>query len=82
MDEKNEQQDQPAFDWDQAFQDMLGESEEDKLSFIEGTLKLYSNPQGFEFHFKGDGGRTWAYPLTDGQAAELSLTIMTVIANR
>ncbi len=85
MDEQHEEQQgeqHEGIDWDAAFKDMLSGSGEEPVDFIQGELKLYSTSQGFEFHFKGDGGKLWAYPLTDIQAAELALTIMAVIGNR
>ncbi len=70
-----------GIEWDQEFKDMVS-GEKDDFAFIEGELKLYSTAQGFEFHFKGHEGKTWAYSITDTQAATLALTIMAVMGNR
>lgn len=77
MDEQHE-----GLDWDAAFRDMMNGDTEDDIRIISGELKLYSvSSGGFELHFH-DGSSTWSYAFNDTQAAELALTIMSVIANR
>ncbi len=80
MDEQHDEQ--PGIDWDAAFKDMMNGDTEDDIRIIPGKLKLYSvSSGGFELHFH-DGSSTWSYAFSDTQAAEMALTIMSVIANR
>lgn len=82
MDEQQFEQEGSSLDWDAAFKDMMNGKTDDDIRIITGTLKLYSMTQGgFELHFS-DGDVTWSYAFTDVQAAELALTIMSVISNR
>lgn len=83
MDEHREDEEyESSIDWDEAFKDMMKQGEEDdEVRYIEGELKLYASPIGFEFQFC-DGKETRAYLVTDVQAAQLALTIMAIIQNR
>lgn len=84
MDEHREDEEyESAIDWDAAFKDMMKQgAQEEEVRYVEGKLKLYANPIGFEFQFCEDGETTRAYLITDVQAAQLALTIMSIIQNR